>query len=298
MHLVFAALSHERPALTIPGMNKTVLITGCSTGFGLASAKHFAAQGWNVIATMRTPSQVPELAALPQVLVTRLDVQDRASIESALKAGAGRFGGLDVVVNNAGFGLHGIFEATPREKILEQFEVNVFGVMDVIRAALPYLVQRGGGTLVNVSSGAGIFTLPMISLYCASKFALEGFSEALAYELTSQNVRVKLVEPGGVVDTQFVTRSAGEQAQTAPPARYADFVRATEAIFAQLRHDRAGATSEDVAKVIYEAATDPGSRLRYVATEGIQPLVKMRRETSEEAYLAFMRERFLPKPSP
>lgn len=297
MYLIFIALSHGRPVPTIPAMTKTVLITGCSTGFGLASAKHFAAQGWNVIATMRTPSQAPELARLPNVLVTRLDVQDRASIDSALKAGAGRFGGLDVVVNNAGFGLHGIFEATAREKIFEQFEVNVFGVMDVIRAVLPVFAQRGGGAIVNVSSGAGVFTLPMISLYCASKFALEGFSEALSYELLSQNVLVKIVEPGGVVDTRFVTRSAGEQAQTAPPARYADFVRATEDIFAQLRNDRAGATSEDVAKVIYEAATDTSGRLRYVATADIQPLVKMRRETSEEAYLAFMRERFLAKPS-
>ncbi|WP_232293709.1 SDR family oxidoreductase [Stigmatella aurantiaca] len=279
-------------------MKKTVLITGCSTGFGLASAKHFAAQGWNVIATMRTPSPEQELVALPGVLVTRLDVQDRTSIDSALKVGVERFGGLDAVVNNAGFGLHGLFESTPREKILEQFEVNVFGVMDVIRAALPYFVQRGEGAIVNVSSGAGVFTLPMISLYCASKFALEGFSEALSYELTSQNVRVKLVEPGGVVDTHFVSRSAEEQSQNAVPPRYEAFVRATNEVFAKLRNDRAGATSEEVAKVIYEAATDTSDRLRYVATEGIKPLVKMRRETSEDAYLAFMRERFLAKPSP
>ena len=279
-------------------MKKTALITGCSTGFGLASAQHFAAQGWNVVATMRTPSASSDLAALPNVLVTRLDVQDRASIDSALKAGIEKFGGLDVVVNNAGFGLHGLFESTPREKILEQFEVNVFGVMDVIRAALPHLVRRGGGTIVNVSSGAGVFTLPMISLYCASKFALEGFSEALSYELTSQNVRVKIVEPGGVVDTRFVSRSADEQSRNAVPARYEAFVRATEEVFATLRNDRAGATSEGVAKVIYEAATDTSDRLRYVATDGIKPLVKMRRETSEDAYLAFMRERFLARPSP
>ena len=284
-------------AVAFPPMKKTALITGCSTGFGLASARHFAAQGWNVIATMRTPSSGSELAPLPDVLVTRLDVQDRPSIDSALKAGVDRFGGLDVVVNNAGFGLHGIFESTPREKILEQFEVNVFGVMDVIRAALPHLVQRGG-TIVNVSSGAGVFTLPMISLYCASKFALEGFSEALAYELTSQNVRVKIVEPGGVVNTRFVSRSAEEHAHSAVPARYDAFVRATNEVFAQLRNDRADATSEGVAQVIYEAATDTSDRLRYVATDGIKPLVKMRRETSEDAYLAFMRERFLARLPP
>ncbi|MFP2957819.1 SDR family NAD(P)-dependent oxidoreductase [Myxococcus sp. 1LA] len=157
-----------------------------------------------------------------------LDVQDRASIDAALRAAVDRFGGLDVVVNNAGFGLHGLFETTPREKVMEQFEVNLFGVMDVIRATLPYFARRGGGTFVNVSSGAGVFTLPMISLYCASKFALEGFSEALSYELTSQNVRVKIVEPGGVLDTGFVSRSADESAQSAVPARYAAYAQATE----------------------------------------------------------------------
>ncbi|WP_426750371.1 SDR family oxidoreductase [Myxococcus sp. Y35] len=279
-------------------MKKTVLITGCSSGFGRAAALHFAAQGWNVVATMRTPAAGAELAKRPGVLVTRLDVQERASIDAALTAAVERFGGLDVVVNNAGFGLHGIFESTPREKILEQFEVNVFGVMDVIRATLPHFARRGGGTFVNVSSGAGVFTLPMISLYCASKFALEGFSEALAYELTSQNVRMKIVEPGGVLDSQFVSRSAQEAAQGTIPPRYAAFARETERVSASLREARSKATSESVAEVIYTAATDASDRLRYVATDGIKPLVKLRRETSEDTYLAFMREHFLARPAP
>ena len=175
-------------------------------------------------------------------------------------------------MNNAGFGLFGIFEAIPQEKIQEQFEVNVFGVMDVTRAILPHFRRNKGGLLINVSSGAGVFTLPMLSLYCASKFALEGFSEALSYELASQNITVKIIEPGGVVSTNFGKRLAAEGSQTAEIADYASFAQQTEATFAGLRSDR-HATEEDVARVILQAATDGSDKLRYVATADILPLV-------------------------
>jgi NAD(P)-dependent dehydrogenase (short-subunit alcohol dehydrogenase family) len=158
-------------------MQKTALITGTSSGFGKTTAKHFAANGWNVVATMRTPSAEAELVNLDGVLVTRLDVQDPESIDRAIEAGIRRFGRIDALINNAGFGL---FEVTPREKIWEQFDVNIFGVMDVTRAILPHFRSNKGGTIINISSGAGVFTLPLISLYCASKFALEGFSESLS----------------------------------------------------------------------------------------------------------------------
>jgi NAD(P)-dependent dehydrogenase (short-subunit alcohol dehydrogenase family) len=273
-------------------MTKTMLITGASTGFGKHTAELFAARGWNVIATMRTPSAGAELAQRDNVLVTRLDVQDRSSIEQAIAAGIDRFGGIDVVVNNAGFGLFGIFEATTREKIQEQFDVNVFGVMDVTRAILPHFRQKKAGVIINVSSGAGVFGLPMISLYNASKFALEGFSESLSYELLSQGIVVKIVEPGGVISTEFGTRSASEASQAMPPDDYAAFAAGTAKVFEGLRAARV-ATSDDVAQVIYQAATDGSDRLRYVATKDIEPLVKARRETSEEAYMAMMRSTFL-----
>lgn len=274
-------------------MTKTALITGASSGFGKAAAAQFARKGWNVVATMRRPVSEPALARLDHVLVTRLDVQDRDSIDEAIAAGIARFGRIDAVINNAGFGLFGLFEATAREKVQEQFDVNVFGVMDVVRAILPHFRAEQGGLIINVSSGAGVFTLPMLSLYCASKFALEGFSEALAYELASQGIVVKIIEPGGVVGTNFGKRSGEEAARNAPLADYDAFVARTNAIFADLRTQRL-ATEEDVAEVIFAAATDGTDRLRYVATDDIVPLVKARRETSEEDYIAFMRSRFLP----
>jgi NAD(P)-dependent dehydrogenase (short-subunit alcohol dehydrogenase family) len=148
--------------------------------------------------------------------------------------------------------------------------------------------------ILNVSSGAGVFALPMISLYCASKFALEGFSESLSYELASQNIIVKIIEPGGVVSTNFGKRSGAEAAHNAALADYDAFVADTNAVFAGLRAARL-ATEEDVAKVIFEAATDGTDRLRYVATADIVPLVEARRTTSEERYIEFMRSRFAPK---
>jgi NAD(P)-dependent dehydrogenase (short-subunit alcohol dehydrogenase family) len=276
-------------------MKKTVLITGCSSGFGKSSAKLFADQGWNVIATMRHPEAEKDLVGLSDVLVTRLDVQDRASITAAIEAGITRFGKIDALINNAGFGLFGVFEATPPEKIEEQFAVNVFGVMDVTRAILPHFRSNKGGLIINVSSGAGVFTLPMLSLYCASKFALEGFSEALSYELSSQNITVKIVEPGGVVSTDFGKRSGQEAAQNASLADYDGFVTRTNAAFAALRAQRL-ATEKNVAQVIFDAATDGSDRLRYVATDDIKPLVKARRETSEQEYITFMRSQFPSKP--
>ncbi|HSY19199.1 MAG TPA: SDR family oxidoreductase [Candidatus Acidoferrales bacterium] len=275
-------------------MNKTVLITGTSSGFGKAAAKCFADNGWNVIASMRNPDVETELAVRDNILVTRLDVEDQSSITGTIEAGIARFGKIDALVNNAGFGLFGLFETTSREKIQEQFAVNVFGVMDVTRTILPHFRKNKGGLILNISSGAGVFALPMISLYCASKFALEGFSESLSYELASQNIIVKIIEPGGVVSTNFGKRSGAEAIHNAPLVDYDAFIADTNAVFAGLRAARR-ATEEDVAKVIFEAATDGTDRLRYVATADIRPLVEARRETSEQEYITFMRSRFSSK---
>ncbi|RRU15254.1 SDR family oxidoreductase [Stenotrophomonas sp. 278] len=273
----------------------TVLITGASSGFGLESAKLFAAKGHNVVATMRNTAAVPELDGLPNVLVTRLDVQDAESIQEALKTAINRFGHIDAVVNNAGFSLWGVFESLPRKKIQEQFDVNVFGVMEVTRAVLPHFRARRKGIIVNVSSGAGVFGLPMISAYNASKFALEGFSESLSYELLSQGIVVKIVEPGGVLDTKFSERLAQEAAEApAAPDDYAAFIAGTEEVFAGLRANRL-ATSADVAKVIFDAVTDGTTQLRYVATDDIKPLVEARRSASEAEYSEMMRRKFMPR---
>lgn len=280
---------------TVPDMNnRTVLITGSSSGFGKAAVLMFARHGWNVIATQRSPEKVgADYAAFGErVLVVRLDVQDAASIETAVAAGIARFGAIDVLVNNAGYSVYGVFEGISREQVRQQFDVNLFGVMDVTRAVLPHMRARRSGVIVNISSGAGVFTLPMISLYHASKFALEGFSESLSYELLSQGIVVKIVEPGGVTSTAFGQRMAQEFANVKAPSDYEAFVARTHQVFESLRAQRLS-SSDDVASVILHAATDGTERLRYVATPDIEPLVRARRETSEESYLNLMRSRFL-----
>lgn len=273
-------------------MNQTVLITGSSAGIGAATARLLALKGCNVIATLRDPSKADELAAIPNVLVTRLDVQDPASIRSALKAGIGRFGRIHALINNAGYGQYGLFEAIAREKIQQQFDVNLFGVMDVTRAILPHMRRQGGGVIVNVSSGGGIFTLPMISLYCASKFALEGFSESLSYELASQGIIVKLVVPhGGVTNTQFGQRSSQDLASDASLSDYEPFVARTTEAFSRMVAARS-VSAEDVAQVIFECITDGSDQLRYFVGNDARGFLKAKRELADQQYVEFMRAKF------
>lgn len=273
-------------------MKKTVLITGTSSGIGNASARLFAKQGWNVIATMRRTDGEQNLANIDGILVTRLDVQDHVSITESIAAGIARFGKIDALINNAGYGQYGLFEAIPREKVQQQFDVNVFGVMDVTRAILPHFRKNKGGIILNVSSGAGLFTLPMISVYCASKFALEGFSEALSYELASQNIAVKLVIPhGGVTATRFSERSRDEGAADPSLMNYDDFVARTNAAFARMTA-AITMSSDDVAQVIYDAATDGTDRLRYLVGDDARGFIKAWSEMSNQDYVNFMRSQF------
>ncbi|AYG57964.1 SDR family oxidoreductase [Rhizobium jaguaris] len=273
-------------------MTKTVLITGASSGIGKASAKLFHGKGWNVVATMRSPDKETELTALDNVLVTRLDVSDPQSIAAAVAAGIDRFGRIDALVNNAGYGQYGVFEAVPPEKIRQQFDVNVFGVMDVTRALLPHFRANRSGVIVNVSSGAGLFTLPMISLYCASKFALEGFTEALAYELLDLNIGVKLVIPhGGVSETRFSERSAEDNALADVPGDYAPFIANVVKAFANMTAART-ITSADVADVIYESVTDGSDRLRYLIGDDARGFIRARNEMTDHDYVNFMRSYF------
>lgn len=274
-------------------MTKTVLITGASSGIGRASVRVFHEAGFNVVATMRRPEAENEIDKLANVIVIRLDVEDKASIETAIAAGIDRFGGIDVLVNNAGYGLYGIFESIPEEKLQQQFRVNLFGVMDTIRVILPHFRKRGSGMIINVSSGAGHFTLPMISAYCSSKFALEGFTEALSYELLALGIDVKLIIPhGGVGETAFQQRAAEDFANDLTPPDYLPFLQKSVETFARLGSELT-MTSTDVAKVIYEAANDETQKLRYFVGDMSNGWLQARNDLNEEEYIAHMREKFL-----
>lgn len=268
-------------------MTKTVLITGCSSGLGRLTARHFAENGWNVIATMRKPDATLAAEFPERIFEAALDVADPASIDAALEAGMTRFGAVDVIVNNAGITMVSVFEATPAAAARQIFETNVFGTMNVIRAALPHLRAGGGGTIVNVSSGVGFAAVPLLSIYVASKHAVEGLSESLAYELESQNIRIRLIEPGAMLATSFVgTGMAASQASPVPPEYKAYFDHALQSM---VDYPFPAIEEQRVAEAIHTAATDRSGRLRYVVGPDVEEYARLRWTTSEEAYLAGMR---------
>ncbi|MDJ1505742.1 SDR family oxidoreductase [Cytophagaceae bacterium BD1B2-1] len=268
-------------------MNKTVLITGTSSGFGASAANFFTQKGWNVIATMRDTGKTSSLRNSENIFVTKLDVEDTASIQSAIDAGIKRFGKIDVLVNNAGYGLFGIFESASRQAIQNQFAVNVFGAMDVTRAILPYFRENKSGVIINVSSGAGAIGFPMASIYSASKFALEGWSEGLRYELASLGIKVKVIEPGGATQTGFLNRVGGESTGLQLINDYLPFLEQTGKMFQSMASTSDIDAVEKVVSAIYKAAIDDSTRLRYSPTEDIQPILNARRSSSEEAYQQF-----------
>lgn len=267
-------------------MTKTVLITGCSSGLGRLTAGHFAARGWNVVATMRRPE--PGLAEeFPdRVLVETLDVSDPASIDAAVRAGVQRFGGLDAVVNNAGITILSIFEATPESAVKKIFDTNVFGVMNVIRATVPALRERGGGTIVNVTSGVGYMAVPLLSLYVASKHAVEGLSESLAYELESQNIRMRLVEPGAMRNTNFTASGMAASEEAPVPEGYKAYF--DHALRSMIDYPFESTEEQAVAETVFRAATDETPRLRYPVGPDVEEYARLRWSTSEDEYRAGM----------
>ncbi|MDT3402311.1 SDR family oxidoreductase [Mucilaginibacter terrae] len=269
-------------------MSKVVLVTGSSSGIGKETAKIFAEQGWNVIATMRDPAKDTELAGIANVYLARLDVQERKSIGSAIAQGIERFGRIDVLINNAGYGQFGVFEGTGDAQIKQQFDVNVIGVMNTIKAILPHFRENRAGTILNVSSGAGKFTLPLISLYAASKFALEGFSEALSHELDGLNIKVKIIEPGGTA-TNFSAVSNDALSETVKIDDYDPFVNAAGKMFQDMRNFSL-VTARSVAELIYEAATDGTDTLRYsIGNDDFNARMNARKELDDQEYVNFIR---------
>jgi NAD(P)-dependent dehydrogenase (short-subunit alcohol dehydrogenase family) len=235
---------------------KTVLITGCSSGYGLETARHFHAQGWNVVATMRSPR--PELLpASERLRVLPLDVTDPLSIAAALEAS----GPIDVLVNNAGIGLFGAVEATPMATVREVFETNTFGVMAMTQAVIPQFRARRAGVVVNVTSSATLAPMPMVAVYTASKTAVEGFTASLAFELEEFGVSVKLVEPGYGPNTRFASNGGARMQGLVPPA-YAPYA---QRIFASLTRVEAVTVESDVAQAVWRAATDTSGPLRFPA---------------------------------
>ena len=265
---------------------KTILVTGASSGIGEATARHFQAQGWNVVATMRSPDKAGALAELDNVQVGRLDVTDPRSINDAVAAAIGRFGRIDVLLNNAGYGAYGALEAFSMERIRRQFDTNVIGLMEVTKAVLPHMRENRAGTIINISSIGGQITFPLGTLYHGTKFAVEGLSEALHFELEPFGIRVRIVEPG-MIKTNF-GGSSFDFAMDESLSDYAPMAEAMGRVFGKLASDPSA--PETVAEVIWEAANDTGDRLRYRAGADAVELLDSRKAEDDATFIGRIKQ--------
>ena len=263
---------------------KTVFITGTSSGIGKATAKLFQSKGWNVIATMRNPGAETELNRLGNVAVLQCDVTDNDSIKNAIDTGIQAFGRIDVLVNNAGFYTIGPFEATTDKQVRRQLDTNLLGLISITKEIIPHFRRQHSGTIINISSIAGNVTFPLQSLYHATKWGVEGFSESLQYELRPFNIKVKIVQPG-VTRTDFFGRSM--------TVTKGDNLQEYDSYYQRVMNNLTksvgkGSNPEEIAQTIYDAATDGKPKLRYL-TGKLKEIIYLRRLMPGRLFRAVVR---------
>ena len=269
--------------------SKTIFITGTSSGLGKLTAKYFAGLGWNVAATMRRPEEETELTGFPNVKIFKLDVTNIEEVQLATRQAVDAFGTIDVVVNNAGMGTYGALELAKEKDIDWQFAVNTRGAINVIRAFLPHYRANGGGMFINISSFMGVTTaVPVGSLYNMSKFALEGLTEGLYYELKPLNIELRLVEQGGSTDNNFgqnITWNTNPE------------ITAYDDITNKVIHMMANAGDHlddpmDIVKVIAGLATRESNSFRTIVGNAGKSLMALRNSVPIEDYLEKIAENF------
>ncbi|MFN8335448.1 MAG: SDR family oxidoreductase [Cyclobacteriaceae bacterium] len=256
-------------------MQKTIFITGASAGLGKATAKLFQSKGWKVVATMRNPEKETELTKLNHVTVLPLDVTDLAQIKSTVERTI-TLGGTDVVFNNAGYALTGALESISDDKMVRQINTNLLGTLRVTQAFIPYFRQRRNGLFIATTSIGGIYTFPLNSLYHATKWALEGWSESMSFELAAFNIGIKTIAPGGII-TDFMDRSL--DANSLPEYQQLE----NKVANGMSEGLKTASTAEQIAEVVYEAATDGKDQVRYVAGADAKAMYARRLEIGNEA---------------
>ncbi|MCB0706448.1 MAG: SDR family oxidoreductase [Saprospiraceae bacterium] len=266
-------------------MKKTIFITGASTGLGRATAILFAEKGWKVIATMRNPKKDSELGKVDNILVLPLDVTDPEQIKStcflAIQAG------VDVVFNNAGYGLAGPFEGASDEQVRQELDTNLLGVMRVTAQFIPHFRAKKSGVFLTTTSIGGLVTFPFNSVYHATKWGLEGWSESLSFELKPFGIQVKTIAPGGI-STDFASRSL----VLTPHPAYESLANKVMAVFSDPRRQKNYSSAEQIAHVVFETATDGKSQLRYIAGKDAKRLYKIRRRFGYKFFVNQITKRF------
>jgi NAD(P)-dependent dehydrogenase (short-subunit alcohol dehydrogenase family) len=263
-----------------------IFITGSSSGLGRAAAKLFASKGWKVIASMRDPKKEKELGNISGVTLMALDVTDPHQIESVVQEVVGS-GGVDVVFNNAGYGLAGALEGLTDDQILRMVNTNMLGAIRTTKAFIPHFREKRAGLFINTTSIGGLMTVPFNSIYHATKWALEGWSESMAFELSQFGIGIKTIEPGGM-KTDFFTRSF----DTGGHPAYDALVNKVMSVITDPKQMATYSSPEQVAEVVYEAATDGKDQLRYVAGADGKAIYAMRLQLGEEAFRRAMAQQF------
>jgi NAD(P)-dependent dehydrogenase (short-subunit alcohol dehydrogenase family) len=266
---------------------KKIFITGSSSGLGRAAAELFASKGWKVIASMRDPAKEKELAKISGIAVMALDVTDLHQIESVAEQVVAS-GGVDVVFNNAGYGLAGALEGLTDDQIIRMVNTNLLGVVRTTKAFIPHFREKRRGLFINTTSIGGLLTVPFNSIYHATKWALEGWSESMAFELSPFGIGIKTVEPGGM-KTDFFTRSF----DTGRHPAYEALVNKVMGIITDPKQMAAYSSPEQIAEVVYEAATDGREQLRYIAGTDAEAMYAMRLQLGDEVFRKAIAQQFL-----
>ena len=266
-------------------MAKTIFITGTSSGLGKATAQLFQSKGWNVIATMRNPEQEKKLSQLENVILLPLNVTRLEQINSTV-AQAISLHKIDVVFNNAGYGLMGAMETLTEEQIEKQINTNLMGVLWVTKAFIPYFREKKEGLFISTTSMGGLLAFPLHSIYHAAKFAVEGWSESMSFELSLHNIGIKTIAPGAIA-TDFTGRSLAK-------ANHPEYQTLEDKLFSNVDDMMAQASSaEQIAAVVYEAATDGKDQVRYVASPDAHAIYNRRLEIGSEAFRKEIRAQFI-----
>jgi NAD(P)-dependent dehydrogenase (short-subunit alcohol dehydrogenase family) len=266
--------------------NKAIFITGASSGLGLATAKLFASKDWKVIASMRDPKKEKELGNISGVTLMALDVTDPRAIERVAEQVVAS-GGVDVVFNNAGYGLAGALEALTDEQIVRLVNTNMLGAIRTTKAFIPHFREKRAGLFINTTSLGGLVAFPFNSIYHATKWAIEGWSESMAFELNQFGIGIKTIEPGGV-RTDFFSRSL----DTGQHPAYDALVNKFMGTITDPKQMETYSSPEQIAEVVYEAATDGKDQLRYVAGADAKAMYAMRLQLGEEAFRKAMAQQF------
>ncbi|MDQ6668039.1 MAG: SDR family oxidoreductase [Thermoproteota archaeon] len=282
-------------ASSLPANQKVAVVTGSSSGIGYETSLTLSRNGFLTYATMRNLNKKENIKSLAEkeklpLKMIELDVTDDGSVKNAIQSIKGEANRIDVLVNNAGYGVNGAFEDLAMEEIRAQYETNLFGVIRVTQAVLPIMRKQKSGIIVNISSGAGRFGYPGGSAYVSTKFAIEGLSESMAYELEPFGIRVVLVEPG-VIRTNFVNSMVAAKKSQDPNSPYSQLMQNVATNFQQMLEG--GSSSDVVAKVVLKAVTSENPSLRYLAGKDVETWLDGKRNMSDEEFYKMMKQNLM-----